>query len=144
MNTHKPRSRRPKGPALVLVVEDEPLVRSYVSDVLAQSGFEVLEADTAEAALARIAAGGRICAVISDVAMPGPLDGFELARRLRKDFPRVGVVLVSGVMEPKDIYLPLGVRFLAKPVRATTLLRLVREVADPSVRLPPPVLERRT
>ena len=86
-------------------------MRSYVSDVLAQSGFEVLEADTAEAALAHIAAGGRICAVISDVAMPGSLDGFELARRLRKDFPRVGVVLVSGVMEPQG-YLPSARRAL--------------------------------
>jgi CheY-like chemotaxis protein len=130
-------------PAAVLVVEDEVLVRMYVSDVLGQSGFEVVEADNAEEALSRIATDAAICAVVSDVAMPGPFDGFELARRLRREFPRVGVVLVSGVLEPKDIYMPLGVRFVAKPVRAATLLRLVREVADPRAQLPKASIEQR-
>ena len=118
-------------------------MRLYVSDVLEQSGFEVVEADSAEAALSRLATDKAICAVVSDVAMPGPFDGFELARRLRREFPRIGVVLVSGVLEPKDIYMPLGVRFVAKPVRAATLLRLVREVADPRAQLPKPRMEER-
>jgi CheY-like chemotaxis protein len=130
--------------AAVLVVEDEPLVRAYVADLLGQSGFEVLEAATGEEALALISDGGSLCAVISDVAMPGPVDGFELARRLRHDQPRIGVILVSGVMAPTGVYLPLGVRFMSKPVKASTLLRLVREVADPRVRLPEPGLEARS
>jgi CheY-like chemotaxis protein len=130
-------------PAAVLVVEDEVLVRMYVSDVLGQSGFDVVEADNAEAALSRIATDTAICAVVSDIAMPGSFDGFELARRLRREFPRVGVVLVSGVLEPKDIYMPLGVRFVSKPVRAATLLRLVREVADPRAQLPKASTEQR-
>jgi CheY-like chemotaxis protein len=132
-----------RAPAVVLVVEDEALVRMYVSDVLGQSGFDVVEADNAEEAMTRLAADTAICAVVSDVAMPGPFDGFELARRLRREFPRIGVVLVSGVLEPKDMYMPLGVRFIAKPVRAATLLRLVREVADPRAELPKPAIEQR-
>ena len=142
MKTRLHKSSR-KTPAAVLVVEDEVLVRMYVSDVLGQSGFEVVEADNAEEALSRLATDKAICAVVSDVAMPGPFDGFELARRLRRDFPRIGVVLVSGVQEPKDIYMPLGVRFIAKPVRAATLLRLVREVADPRAQLPKAPIEQR-
>jgi CheY-like chemotaxis protein len=130
--------------ATVLVVEDEPLVRAYVSDLLGQSGFEVLEAATGEEALALISEGDALCAVVSDVAMPGPVDGFELARRVRHERPRMGVILVSGVMEPTGIYLPLGVRFISKPVKASTLLRLVREVADPRVKLPEPGLEVRS
>jgi CheY-like chemotaxis protein len=130
--------------AAVLVVEDEPLVRAYVADLLGQSGFEVLEAATGEEALALISDGGSLCAVISDVAMPGPVDGFELARRVRHDKPRMGVILVSGVMEPSGVYLPLGVRFMSKPVKASTLLRLVREVADPRVKLPKPSREARS
>jgi CheY-like chemotaxis protein len=121
--------------ASVLVVEDEPLVREYVSDILGQSGFDVIAASSAEEALSRIAEGG-VCAVVSDVAMPGRLDGFELARRVREECPRTGVVLVSGVMEPSKAHLPGGVRFMAKPVKASTLLRLVREVADPRAHLP--------
>jgi CheY-like chemotaxis protein len=128
---------------MVLVVEDEPLVRGYVSDVLGQSGFEVVEAGTGEEAMGHIAADEGICAVISDVAMPGKLDGLELARRVRHDCPHTGVILVSGVMEPAGMYLPLGVRFVTKPIRAATLLRLVREVADPRAHLPEPGLDKR-
>jgi len=60
---------------------------------------------------------------------------------VRHDRPRMGVILVSGVMQPTGVYLPLGVRFMSKPVKASTLLRLVREVADPRVKLPAPSLE---
>jgi CheY-like chemotaxis protein len=122
-------------PAAVLVVEDEPLVREYVCDILGQSGFDVISAATGEEALSRIAEGG-VCAVVSDVAMPGNINGFELARRVREECPRTGVILVSGVLEPSRADLASGVRFVAKPVKASTLLRLVRDVADPRVQLP--------
>jgi CheY-like chemotaxis protein len=131
------RSPDAANAARVLVVEDEPLVRNYVADVLADSGFEVIEAANGQEALTLLSRRSGICAVVSDVAMPGSVNGLELARRLRRDRPRLGVVLVSGVLEPDHIYLPLGVRFVTKPVKAATLLRLVREVADPRVALPP-------
>lgn len=129
MNSHT------RSPAAVLVVEDEPLVREYVSDILGQSGFAVVVAATGEEALSRVAEGG-LCAIVSDVAMPGRVNGFELARRVRIEFPLTGVVLVSGVLEPSQAHLPGGVRFVTKPVKASTLLRLVREVADPRADLP--------
>lgn len=122
-------------PAAVLVVEDEPLVGMYVSDILGQSGFEVVLAASGDEALSLVAEGG-LCAMVSDVAMPGQLNGFDLARRVHEEFPRTGVVLLSGVLEPTEGHLPLGVRFVSKPVKASTLLRLVREVADPRVQLP--------
>ena len=121
--------------ASILVVEDEPLVRIYLSDVLSQSGFGVLVATNGEDGLA-LAKREHICAVVSDVAMPGAINGFELARRVRSDSPRTGVILVSGVMEPEAYHLPRGVRFVTKPIKASTLLRLVREVADPRASLP--------
>ncbi len=123
------------SPAAVLVVEDEPLVRLYLADVLGQSGFEVIAATNGEDALA-LAKRADVCAVVSDVAMPGPVNGFELARRVKSASPQTGVVLVSGVMEPAGYHLPRGVRFVTKPVKASTLLRLVREVADPRAILP--------
>src|SRR5215470_10073008 len=119
----------------VLVVEDEPLVRIYLSDVLGQSGFEVIAATNGEDAL-KLAKREDVCAVVSDVAMPGPFNGFELARRVKRLSPRTGVILVSGVLEPAGYHLPRGVRFVTKPVKASTLLRLVREVADPRITLP--------
>jgi two-component system, response regulator PdtaR len=124
-----------ENPAAVLVVEDEPLVRIYLSDVLGQSGFEVIAATNGEDALA-LAKREDVCAVVSDVAMPGAFNGFELARRVKSHCPHTGVILVSGVMEPAGYHLPRGVRFVTKPVKASTLLRLVREVADPRATLP--------
>jgi len=125
-----------KRPAAVLVVEDEPLVRLYVSDILGQSGFEVIDAATGDEALAHLS-DANLCAIVSDVAMPGGVNGFELARRARESRPSTGVILVSGVLEPAE-HLPGGVRFITKPIRASTLLRLVREVADPRFALPEP------
>ena len=125
----------PENPASVLVAEDEPLVRTYLADVLGQSGFRVIVATNGEDALALVKREN-VCAVIGDIAMPGPINGFELARRVKRDCPRTGVILVSGVMEPADYHLPRGVRFVTKPVKAMTLLRLVREVADPRATLP--------
>jgi CheY-like chemotaxis protein len=125
------------NPPSVLVVEDEPLLRVYLSDVLGQSGFDVIVATNGEDALA-LAKRQDVCAVVSDIAMPGPVNGFELARRVKNDSPRTGVILVSGVIEPAGYHLPRGVRFVTKPVKASTLLRLVREVADPRATLPEP------
>ncbi len=124
------RKPEPDAAARVLVVEDEPLVRDYVADVLAESGFEVLEAASGQEALSLLLHDAGICAVVSDVAMPGAINGFELARRVRRELPNLGVVLVSGVLQGNHVYLPSGVRFVTKPVRAATLIRLVREVAD--------------
>jgi CheY-like chemotaxis protein len=128
----------PAAAPTVLVVEDEPLIRDYVAGILVQSGFEVIEAASGEEALALMADGRGVCAVVSDVAMPGRVNGIELARRLRRNSPRTGIVLVSGVFVPDRAYIPVGVPFVTKPVRATTLLRLVRQVADPRAQLPGP------
>jgi len=114
----------------VLVIEDEPLVRMYLSDVLSQAGFHVVVARDGEEGLV-LAKRENVCAVISDVAMPGPINGLELARRVQNDSPHVGVILLSGVIEPADYHLPRGVLFMPKPVKAAALLRLVREVTDP-------------
>ena len=124
-----------RKPAAILVVEDEPLVGTYLTAVLGQSGYDVIVATNGEEALA-LAKREDVCAVVSDVAMPGPINGFELARRLNSSSPQTGVILVSGVMKPTDHPLPRGVRFVTKPVKASTLLRLVREVADPRATLP--------
>ena len=125
----------PETPVSVLVAEDEPFVRTYLSDVLCQSGFRVIVATNGKDALA-LAKRENVRAVISDVAMPGPVDDFELARRVKRDCPRAGVILMSGVTEPANYHLPRGVRFMTKPVKAVTLLRLVHEVTDPRTTLP--------
>jgi CheY-like chemotaxis protein len=114
----------------ILVVEDDPLLRFHVSDILGQAGFDVVESTNGAHALAIVAERFDVEAVVSDVVMPGKIDGFELARRIRARWPRIGVVLVSGRKLPASGEVPRQVRFLAKPVRASTLLRMVRQVTE--------------
>jgi CheY-like chemotaxis protein len=71
-----------------------------------------------------------VFAVVSDIAMPGSIDGFELVREVQRRWPEIGVVLVSGQMEPPKSHCPGGVLFLSKPFKASTLLRLLREIAE--------------
>jgi len=94
-------------------------------------------ATTAYEALRLVKARHDVCAVVSDVSMPGAINGFELAHRIRKVRPRVGIVLVSGRTMPTGGELPYGVLFLSKPVRAVTLLRLLRQVLDRNLRAAP-------
>ena len=82
----------------VLLVDDEPLVRMSTADALADEGFEVVEAESGEEALQRIAADARFDCVVTDYLMPG-INGVELARRLHRDEPELPVMLLSGYAE---------------------------------------------
>src|SRR3954471_15535056 len=79
MEPPRPALRRP----VVLVVEDEGLVRMFVTDVLEEAGFEVAEAENAEAGLLALHARPDVRVLFTDVNMPGRIDGLELARIAR-------------------------------------------------------------
>ena len=115
---------------VVLIVEDEPLVRMSISGALLQAGFEVLASSNGAEALELIAIRPDVFAVVSDIAMPGSIDVFELVREVQRRWPEIGIVLVSGQMEPPKSHCPGGVLFLSKPFKASTLLRLLREIAE--------------
>jgi CheY-like chemotaxis protein len=83
--------------SVVLVVEDQILVRMTVADYLRECGFSVIEAAHAGEALTLFRAGITIDVVFSDVQMPGDMDGIGLARWLRNNRPEVQVILTSGV-----------------------------------------------
>jgi two-component system, response regulator PdtaR len=115
---------------VVLIVEDEPLVRLSISHALLQAGFEVLTSSNGAEALELIATRPGVFAVVTDIVMPGAVDGFELAREVQHRWPDIGIVVVSGQMEPPKSHCPGGVFFLSKPFKASTLLRLLREIAE--------------
>ena len=113
-----PRAERqvsglPAGKGRVLLVEDDDQVRGTVSTALHAAGFEVHTADTADAALQRLEGGERYDALLTDVVMPGKLNGLDLAAQVRRRYPRTGVVVVTGYSD-RAVELP-GVRALAKP-----------------------------
>jgi CheY-like chemotaxis protein len=80
----------------VLVVEDEVLVRLMIAEELRSAGYEVIEAATADQALDVLAHISDVSIVISDIRMPGSMDGVEFARLVRSEYPATRIVLTSG------------------------------------------------
>jgi CheY-like chemotaxis protein len=80
----------------ILVVEDEPLIRFAMADALRELGVTVVEAATADEAWQYLVAGGAVDLVFTDHFMPGTMTGAQLAARIRRYYPIVGVVVTSG------------------------------------------------
>jgi DNA-binding response OmpR family regulator len=95
--------------AWVLVVEDQILTRAVIADELRAEGFLVVEAATAEEALSYFQAGVQVDLVLSDVELPGTLNGVDLIQRLRARAPNLLTVLTSGIApgsHEADAFLP--------------------------------------
>ncbi len=116
---------------LLLLVEDDPLVRSTLAEALTGAGFEVLEAETAEAALDMVAQRDDLSVLFTDINLPGA-DGFALARAARRLRPKLPVVYASGRFREPDARRALpGAAFLAKPFSFACALRtLDRAIED--------------
>ncbi len=108
---------------VLLLVEDEPLTRMDVCSGLTEAGFEVLDAENVEAALQLVRERPDIAVMVTDVQMPGPLDGLDLARVIRVLRPDVRVVVTSGGLRLGAEDLPRGCAFLPKPYAVDGLAR---------------------
>ncbi len=105
----------------VLLVEDDPLVRSVVAPALTAAGYRVELAENGEQAMTRLKNAGGIDLVFSDVVMPGSVSGTDLTKWLREYYPEVGIVLASGYVEHQT---PLrGIRILPKPYQINDMLQ---------------------
>jgi two-component system, response regulator PdtaR len=114
---------------VVLVVEDEALVRMLAVDVLEEAGFEVIEASTADYAVLVLDKREDIRVVFTDVDMPGRLNGFQLARHVQDHHHRVRVIIGSGKCRPGPNDVAPGTIFLQKPYPLEVLVREVRRLA---------------
>lgn len=116
-----PGSSAPQGdPAVaprqtILVVEDELIIRFMVSDDLRDAGYEAIEACNADEAIAILKSSVAVDLVITDVRMPGSLDGLGLLAFIRATFPRLPVIVMSGHLEPGLALLGGATQFVAKP-----------------------------
>jgi CheY-like chemotaxis protein len=89
--------RREASPQVILLVEDEPVLREMIAEYFRGYDFHVLEAADADEALCHLrSAHAEISIVLSDVRMPGTMDGIQLADWVRKHTPRIAVLLASG------------------------------------------------
>jgi len=91
------------GLRTILVVDDEILLRLSIADEFRAHGYAVVEAANADEALSILQSGTVIHAVFTDVRMPGSMDGIELARRIRAEWPEISVVVASGTTPHADL-----------------------------------------
>ncbi|MDO9414671.1 response regulator [Pararhizobium sp.] len=116
----------PDKPAL-LVVEDDGLIRLDLVYTLEDMGYGVLEAANADEAIKTLEKSPNIVAVLTDIDMPGPINGLTLAKIVHDDWAHCKVLVISGRYHPSEHVLPPGARFLTKPISDTLLGRVLAE-----------------
>jgi CheY-like chemotaxis protein len=113
---------------VVLIVEDEFLLRMNTAEMIGEAGFDVVEAGNADEAIAILEARPDIHVVFTDVQMPGSMDGLKLARFVRGRWPPIKIVATSGFVNVGKDDLPEGGRFVAKPYRPEYIVATLREL----------------
>jgi CheY-like chemotaxis protein len=106
-------SNKPKQ--LILVVEDETLIRMNSVDMIRNLGFEVIEAIDADEAVSLLESVADIAVVFTDIQMPGSMDGLLLAAVVRDRWPPVALLITSGRECPSAADMPTGARFIPRP-----------------------------
>ena len=115
------------GDPICLIVDDEPAIRAYLGAVLRRRGIVSLEASSAAAALRTIEElSGRIDCLITDIEMPGDMNGIDLAYSVRGSFPALPVIVVSGYPER----VPPGFAFIRKPFVPADMLKIVDQALE--------------
>lgn len=107
-------SGKPKD--LILVVEDETLIRMDSAELIRSLGFEVIEAVDADHAVSLLETTPGITVVFTDIQMPGSMDGLLLAAVVRDRWPPIALLITSGKISPAaEEAMPAGARFISKP-----------------------------
>lgn len=115
----------PIGSKTILIVEDEALVRFDLVDFFTDAGWRVFDAQDADEAVASLNRHKEIRVVLTDVQMPGSMDGLKLAHYIRERFPPTVLFVVSGNVPLREDQLPARTTFLPKPFDPHRLLRQI-------------------
>jgi DNA-binding NtrC family response regulator len=117
------------GKAIVLVVEDDALLRMMAVDVVEDAGFEAVEAVNADQAVLILEARTDIRIVFTDIDMPGSIDGMKLAIAIRDRWPPIEVILTSGHYSVRQEELPARSVFFPKPYNSTDVIATLQRMA---------------
>lgn len=102
-------------PRVILVVEDDALIRMLTVETVTDAGFDVIEAANADEAVAILSARSDVVLVVTDVDMPGSMDGIKLAHAVRNRWPPIKLIVVSGKAQLHAQDLPEHTQFFGKP-----------------------------
>ena len=115
-------------PAVVLVVEDEMLLRMRAVDMVEDAGFTSIEATDADQAIAILESRSDIALLFTDIQMPGRMDGLKLAHAVHQRWPPIKIILVSGQLKLANIDIPADSQFFGKPIEATAMIAEMRNL----------------
>jgi two-component sensor histidine kinase/DNA-binding response OmpR family regulator len=116
------------GPAKVLVVEDEMLLRMRAVNIVEDAGFTPIEAVNADEALAILESRSDVDLLFTDIQMPGSMDGLKLAYAVHERWPSIKIILVSGKLTPTDSERPTDSRFFGKPLEVKQIIAEIQEM----------------
>jgi len=107
---------------VVLVVEDEMLLRMCAVDMVEDAGYTPVEAADADEAVAILESRSDIALMLTDVQMPGSMDGLKLAHAVHDRWPPIKIILVSGQLTLAEADIPVDSRFFGKPFAAQEMI----------------------
>jgi CheY-like chemotaxis protein len=116
----------PSADNAVLLVEDEPLIRMSMHDALSDAGYLVVDAANAVEAIAILAARYDVLCVVSDITMPGEMNGLSLGWEMRRRWPSVALILETGNALPSPRMVPDRTTLLQKPFVTGELVSAVK------------------
>jgi CheY-like chemotaxis protein len=118
---------------VALVVDDEPLIRMDVADIVAEEGYSVIEARSADEAVTLLKLHPSLELIITDIQMPGKMDGIELARHVDEHWHNICIIVASAMSAPPEGLLPEKAAFVAKPISHRMVQNTIREFYNTAV-----------
>jgi DNA-binding NtrC family response regulator len=115
-------------PAVVLVVEDEMLLRMRAVDMVEDAGYVPVEAVDADEALAILQSRSDIALLFSDIQMPGSMSGLQLALAVHERWPGIKIILASGQLKLSKSEIPENSRFFGKPLDSSEMIAEIRRM----------------
>jgi DNA-binding NtrC family response regulator len=115
-------------PPVILVVEDEMLLRMRAVDLVEDAGFIPIEAGDADEALAILQSRSDIVLLFSDIQMPGSMSGLRLALAVHERWPQIKIILAAGQLKLSKNEIPENSRFFGKPLDSSDMVAEIREL----------------
>ena len=111
--------------SIIIVAEDDFIMSEYLSGILAEKGYSVIAVANADDAIAMFEYRDDVRMLITDIDMPGPLNGLNLAATVRDRWPKIKIIITTGKQRPKIEEVPAGSLYLRKPYTPGSVMAAV-------------------
>jgi two-component system, response regulator PdtaR len=114
--------------SIILIVEDETLIRDYLGEILENAGYRVISAANADEAIEILESRTDIRVLLTDINMPGSMDGLRLAAAVKDRWPPIKIIIATGKEAPRREEMPMDSQFLPKPYAPDRVVAAVARV----------------